>query len=168
VTNEWSIHIELAHTAPTVSDDQVDTMLEALASHGAAVSVGPKALGVQFFLQAPTPARALNGGLRIVLAAARAADIPTTRITDVGIQAWSDFLRKLDMPNIPELVGVAEVAILLNVSKQRASVLAHYRDFPRPIAELASGPIWKKAAILRHVGQWPRKPGRPARQLAPA
>ena len=165
---DWSIHVELSHALPTVSDDQVDAILEALASHGAALSVGPKTLGVQFFLQAPTPARALAASLRIVMSTVRLAAIHPARITEVEIQAWSDFLQKLDIPNIPDLVGVAEVAILLKVSKQRASVLARHKDFPRPIAELASGPIWKKPSILRHVGQWPRKPGRPAKQLVPA
>lgn len=46
------------------------------------------------------------------------------------------------------LVGVAEVAAILSVSRQRVSQLLESRaDFPRPEAELAAGRIWSRTAI---------------------
>jgi hypothetical protein len=62
-------------------------------------------------------------------------------------------------------VGVAELAELLSVSKQRASELARKSDFPRPVSQLASGPIWRLSAILRYSRQWRRQPGRPKKRV---
>lgn len=42
-----------------------------------------------------------------------------------------------------ELVGIAEIARMLKVSKQRASALSRRGDFPAPIARLQAGPIWR-------------------------
>lgn len=54
------------------------------------------------------------------------------------------------------LVGVREVGKLLGVSRQRADQLVRTKDFPDPIAELASGRIWERAAVVR----WARDTGR--------
>lgn len=61
------------------------------------------------------------------------------------------------------LLGLTEIAALLGVSRQRASQLAtEYEDFPRPVAELASGRIWETAAIEAWASDHPvRPPGRP-------
>ncbi|GAA0570747.1 ParA family protein [Caenispirillum bisanense] len=48
-----------------------------------------------------------------------------------------------------DLLGLAEIAALLGVSKQAvANWKARKADFPKPIAELKSGPVWSKAAIV--------------------
>lgn len=61
--------------------------------------------------------------------------------------------------NLPVLVGVAEVADLLGVSKQRIGQLDQENArFPKPVVRLACGPIWSLddievfAAIERPVG----------------
>jgi predicted DNA-binding transcriptional regulator AlpA len=46
-----------------------------------------------------------------------------------------------------KLAGVAEAAELLGVSKQRLVDLARDPRFPRPEDILASGPVWRRAAI---------------------
>jgi predicted DNA-binding transcriptional regulator AlpA len=46
-----------------------------------------------------------------------------------------------------DLVGAAEIAALLGVSRQRVDQLSRHQDFPEPIAELASGRIWSRKAI---------------------
>ncbi|HYZ91289.1 MAG TPA: Clp protease N-terminal domain-containing protein [Actinomycetota bacterium] len=60
------------------------------------------------------------------------------------------------------LVGVAEIARLLGVSRQRVAQLsAAYPDFPRPEAELASGRVWSAESIEAWLATHPeRKPGR--------
>jgi predicted DNA-binding transcriptional regulator AlpA len=45
------------------------------------------------------------------------------------------------------LMGLAEVADLLGVSTQRVDQLAHREDFPRSIAELKGGRIWRRRDI---------------------
>lgn len=60
-----------------------------------------------------------------------------------------------------ELVGVAEIASILGVSRQRVSELRGRRGFPEPVADLASGPVWRLSSLQRFLTDWPRKPGRP-------
>jgi predicted DNA-binding transcriptional regulator AlpA len=45
--------------------------------------------------------------------------------------------------SFPELMGAAEVAELLGVSRQRVNQLAQGGDFPRPVAVLHAGRIWR-------------------------
>jgi prophage regulatory protein len=64
---------------------------------------------------------------------------------------------------VHHLVGVAEVARMLDVSKQRVSQLARdYEDFPSAEVELASGRVWKRSSIESWIRKHPaRRPGRP-------
>jgi len=60
------------------------------------------------------------------------------------------------------LVGMTEVAEILHVTPQRAHQIAQaYKDFPKPEVELASGRVWKRAAVEQWMHAHPvRKPGR--------
>jgi predicted DNA-binding transcriptional regulator AlpA len=58
------------------------------------------------------------------------------------------------------LIGLTEIAQLLNVSRQRVHVLRKRRDFPSPIAELAVGPVWNSRDLSAFVDGWNRAPGR--------
>ncbi len=55
-----------------------------------------------------------------------------------------------------ELVGVAEIAEMIGVSKQRVHQLASREDFPRPVASLIAGTIWRRDDIV----DWARRTGR--------
>ncbi|MDQ6526863.1 DNA-binding protein [Nocardioides sp. LHD-245] len=58
---------------------------------------------------------------------------------------------------MPEhLMGVAEVAELLGVTRQRVTQLAKSASFPPPYDTLAMGPVWLKVDIET----WARKTGR--------
>jgi chromosome partitioning protein len=49
-----------------------------------------------------------------------------------------------------ELVGVAEIAAMADVTKQAVSNWSHRQDsFPAPIQQLQSGPVWDKEVIAR-------------------
>ena len=54
------------------------------------------------------------------------------------------------------LMGVAEVAELLGVSRQRVTQLAKVDGFPKPTIRLASGPVWESADVER----WAKESGR--------
>ena len=59
-----------------------------------------------------------------------------------------------------DLVGVAEIAELLNISRQRVHVIAAtHDDFPDPVADLSAGKIWLRSDIL----QWAKASGREVR-----
>lgn len=55
-----------------------------------------------------------------------------------------------------KLVGLHEVAEILGVSRQRADQLARERDFPKPVAEIRAGRIWRESDIEK----WMVKRGR--------
>ena len=58
------------------------------------------------------------------------------------------------------LAGVTEVDDILGVSRQRAAQLAETQGFPAPVAELASGRIWRSQDV-RLWSETPRRGGRP-------
>ena len=59
--------------------------------------------------------------------------------------------RKLD------LMGVTEIREMLGVSRQRVhQIIRDHPEFPEPVAELASGKVWLRAAIVK----WARSVGR--------
>lgn len=61
-------------------------------------------------------------------------------------------------PAEQDLMGNAEVAAFLGVSRQRVLQLAARDDFPRPVAVLKMGQVWR----AEDVRQW--KDERPARR----
>ena len=47
-----------------------------------------------------------------------------------------------------DLVGIAETACMLGVSRQRVHQIAQMNpEFPKPVAELAAGRIWRRGEI---------------------
>jgi chromosome partitioning protein len=61
-----------------------------------------------------------------------------------------------------ELLGLAEVAELLGVTKRTATRYARRPDFPEPIARLRAGPIWLKKDVVAWARSGPpSRPGRP-------
>ena len=62
----------------------------------------------------------------------------------------------------PPVLGFAEIAAALGVSKQRASALIARADFPAPIATLSVGRIW----AYRDVADYCERHGRAIRPLA--
>ena len=56
-----------------------------------------------------------------------------------------------------DLVGVAEIADMLGISRQRVNAIVQtHDDFPEPVAELSAGRIWLREEIL----DWARRTGR--------
>lgn len=59
-----------------------------------------------------------------------------------------------------DVLGTAEVAALLGVSKQRVKQMTDLRILPTP-QNLAAGPIWDGWSMREFVNCWERIPGRP-------
>lgn len=107
----------------------------------------------------------LNIGGSLLDAAREAAHWVTKHVpgTPVAVEAMTnaEFDRRLEEPAFPQLAGIAEVADLLRVSRQRASELQTRSGFPAPVAQLRSGPVWRIGDLSRFDAEWDRKPGRP-------
>jgi hypothetical protein len=167
---EWSVRFNISRPEVTFTEEHVDAVLDALSTQAASGTYSPHELSMRFTMVCPTPIRAVREGFDLFVGALGKAGIPPGEegVVEAGVEAVPDLERRIGESNLPDLVGVAEVARLLNVSKQRASELARSPEFPRPIEVLAAGPIWRKTAILRHVGLWPRKAGRPRKRVTQA
>lgn len=55
-----------------------------------------------------------------------------------------------------DLMGIAEVADLLGVTRQRADQLSRGETFPTAVADLKGGRIWRR----KDIEQWARETGR--------
>jgi hypothetical protein len=164
--------VEMAGPAPTSPNginDRLEAFLELLAEPFAA-SVGGTpdesvdGLGrysAQLAVDADSPVDAAATGIGAVQEAAKLAELPEWPVVEVEIIEWAEFERRLEQPTHPDIIGVAELADMLEVTKQRASELARQQSFPRPFVLLASGPVWLEPTVRRFVNEWERRPGRP-------
>ena len=50
-----------------------------------------------------------------------------------------------------DLVGLHEIAEMVGVSRQRVDQLARQVGFPKPVAELKAGRIWRRRDIQRWI-----------------
>ena len=62
----------------------------------------------------------------------------------------------MNLSAVHHLVGVAEIAEMFGVTRQRVHQLIQANDFPAPEAELSAGRIWKRS----DVEAWGRATGR--------
>ena len=166
-SGEWSIAV--VRVRPNAPDENLDLAdmgveaveaLEALAG-GPTFSYGEDRYSFRFTITAPDFVSAIEEGRDLVLKASEQAGLPSWSVAHVEATEWTEFERQLIEPTHPDLIGVAELADMLDVSKQRASELARQSTFPQPIAQLASGPVWLEPTVQRFVSEWERRPGRP-------
>jgi hypothetical protein len=169
---DWSVYVQAAGPkgAPPLDEDALDLFVENLSAYspavtGAATPEQERIWSAQLSItnESDDPVRAVQVAVDVVIDAARKAGLPPWPVVKLEATEWDRFDAELDEPNTPDLVGVAELAELCGVTRQRASVLARSSGFPEPLAELASGPVWDLRMVKRFVRDWARKPGRPAR-----
>ncbi len=156
----YNVLIEAAGPAqaPPIPEDQLDTFAEGLAGYGAAVSgaILPEhertwSARVTVDQEADDPVRAAAFARDLGRHRRPSRGLPDWPIVKVEVTEWTRFCAELERPNRPELVGVAELATVAGVSKQRASVLARRADFPDPIATLAQGAVWDRRQVARFL-----------------
>jgi len=157
---EWSVDIEAVSKA-RLDEDFADAVLEELAPHVPALSISANRLEVRFSVDAPSASDAFAQALKLFGKAVPGAETLRAQIETAEELDWV-----LAASKVPDLIGVAELADLLNVSRQRASELARSRGFPKPWVVLEAGPVWKRSSVARFVGHWARQPGRPRRPVA--
>ena len=160
---EWNVRLQFQGVEiPEPVDDTLDALFELLEQQGPVATVSPGRMSIYLTLEAPSPESALRTARALFRQAAKRTGI-RGRGVPVGIEMHTDeeLERLIWEPNYPDVVGVAEVARILGVSRQRVSELARSRRFPKALYELAAGPIWVKSTIEAFAARWERKPGRP-------
>jgi hypothetical protein len=142
--------------------DRLCDLSEDLAQFGAAVGLTDGALSLTLSMQGDHPVSVLADADSIVRQSAKKCGLP--ELDDLGeahANAWERAEAELDKPTLPDLVSSVEAAEILGVSRQRVSELRRRKDFPEPVYELRTGPLWIRAGIERFNERWDRKPGRP-------
>lgn len=152
---EWSVTVYW-DCEPEVTQE----LLFDIAAMGGAAGgrPGEQRVDTTMTVAAPTAAVAVS------MATKRLARVVPGRLAGAEVMTTEEADRRLSEPAVPELVGIAEVAELLEVTKQRASSLGRLAAFPRPVAKLATGPVWLRSDLTTFKGSWDRRPGPKARR----
>lgn len=98
-------------------------------------------------------------GVDTVTRAVRVAGASAS-IREGRVLSREDFEAEMFRPSTPPggLVGVAETAAILGVSRQRvAEIRKDHKEFPAPVDDLKSGPVWDRAEVERFDRSWERK-----------
>ena len=169
---EWQVHLDLL-SVDGWTDDQVAVVLDNLAQHGASLSGHPLAgapglVGVTLTVGRPDGppidlGQAISDATLTVLTAVGEAGAAVGRLVAAEALTAEEADRRLATPDSLDLVGVAEVADQLGVTRQRVSELARQPTSPSPVSQLASGPVWTRASWWAFLDRWNRHPGRPRR-----
>ncbi len=160
---EWSVAVAIGGSSLT--EEEVEAVLDHLATDAPVVSYGPGSTHVQLSVVAGTVLGAARCAEAKVRSALAAAGVETFSLEGMEIVTADDLAASLEVPVVPTLVGVREIADLLGVTKQRASELARTAGFPPPLTTLAAGPVWAETTVRKFVETWQRRPGRPAAPL---
>lgn len=169
--NEQEVYtVDVEVWSGSADPDHFDDLLDLLADLGATAVVGHSSgagYGARFCIEAVDDVDAFVRGRELFLAALDKAGLDHETVAHVEVLDDRYAELEFDRPADP-LVGVTEVAEMLGVTRQRASELRTREGFPAPIADLASGPVWKSSSLRRFTETWERRPGRPRRKTTKA
>ncbi len=180
----WSIHIEAVGTEPADLDAGADELLDLLAVRGGSVTstIDGTRYGATFSMNFPADIEAVEGveleepftetaaavahwACEYFRTASKLAGLPAWPIVRCEVLTDEELDRELATPNFPELVGVAELADILGVSRPRASQIQTSAAFPDPVAVLRAGPVWTRPSINHFLEHWERRGGRPKKDV---
>ena len=152
---------DAAGTSDGTFDAFVEQLLDALEDLSPVASLGDDGLQFALAVDDADAAGAASMFVGRVGSALAECGVEGWTLVHASVHEWGDFERELSRSTHPRLVGIAEIARMAGVSRQRASQLARSPSFPKPHAELASGPVWFEPHVTKIVAAWERKPGRP-------
>lgn len=163
---DWSVQVMRLGDEPLLAfggpeDEKLADLSVQLVDVGGAITSRPDTFTVRVHVPAPDAGTAIADALEIIDKAIAEVGLPSWPVVHVEATEWSEFERRTDEPTYPGLIGLAELAARLKISKQRASELARTSHFPKPYVHLAAGPVWLEPTIESFVSEWKRKPGRP-------
>ena len=164
---EWSIDITRAGDGPALDPHDEETVERVQKAQWSIDEYAPVAsflgneISFQVAVKGEDPEEAVTEAVAVTDKALRNVDLPAWPVVEIEAVEWTRFEEQLKEPTYPEVVGIAELAEMLKVSKQRASELARDERFPRPHQMLASGPVWIAPNVRDFAATWVRKPGRP-------
>lgn len=152
---EWMRHSE-------TNEAELDELMDALAVYSAAIGPedspenGPWILAATITLEAGTLRQAIAAALQVVETATG------EKALAIEILPTHEFDRRVNKPLIPPLVGNAEIARMLGVSRQRAGQLVDVDGFPPAAVVTQAGPLRVRSQVEGWARTWERRSGRPS------
>ena len=156
-------HVDVTVTSEKqVTDDSTFEIMENLTGLSSNVAVHPDRHGalVSVFVDAPNIFMAITEACNSIT--------PTVlpwwgAVEVVGIEAKTEtaFEAELAEPLYPDVVGLAEIAVMAGVSRQRAAQFRSLPGFPDPVIVTGQGPLMSKAAVEVWLSNRVIKTGRP-------
>lgn len=164
--NHWSVMVAASVPAP-LTEEQAEALAVALGPDSAvALRYEPiPEVSARFDVQAGTLRAAVANGITTFAHAMDALGVTYTP-EEAEACTYEALDRELARPQVPPLVGMAEIADMLGVSRQRAHQVAEREDFPAPVQHLAAGSVYARSAVERFVAGWSRRAGRPPKASA--
>lgn len=156
VNLEWKVSSELP-------EESFDGLMMKLAPYMPALAASRHHLRTSLALEAADAEGAISAAVAEVRAALEAEHLDHFGPVGANVASSAEMDAELAQDPIPRLVGIAEIARYLRISRQRASMLAKSGVFPPPVTRLAAGPVWLESSIFRFASNWERLPGRPKR-----
>lgn len=115
--------------------------------------------GARFCISAPEADTAVDEGVQTLREASASVGLPEAPVVDVEASTLAEVTRAHSDVEVPELIGVTELAELLGVGHHLVTLLVRAKGFPPPAAELNAGPVWTVAAVDRFLRRVRSDPG---------
>lgn len=163
MTTEWRAILTYPHPE-NLDDDALETLVRAVPGYGVIdANASTHTMRVEMTIEAATLRQATEAALKAARTAHTDAFGHPGEPTHLRVLDVDEHLRESTNPTPLDLVGLVEVADIIGRTKQRAGQLAQQPDFPAPVAELRSGPVWTRASIEHWFEHWHPQTGRPRR-----
>ena len=139
----WSVLIEGRPAKPV----DPEKLSEQLADLHAVVSFGDGLLSTAATVDAHSPMEAYD----FVYETLAGVVVGQVKIEKAEILSEERQARELEVSNLPDLVGLAEIAELAGTTRQRVFQMTANKGFPAAVLELRSGRLWSRPAIVRYL-----------------
>lgn len=160
----YSAYIEL--DAPDVSEEVIEALFVDLEDCSPSVAIAPNGnLSVRLFVQADNVQHGVTTAIATVQSAAASHHIAPATVAAVEVITEAELDRRLAEPAVPTLAGLAEIAEILGVTKQRAQKVAGLPAFPPAVQPLMAGPVYVRDQVIAFETSWVRTTGRPVTRL---
>lgn len=140
----------------TFDDERLDDALEAINDHGGILSVSDES--ERICAHYAFSANSALAAIEIASQIAKATEAACGHVEGIDIRDERCADRELYEPDIPTLVGYAEIAAMAGVSRQRARQFAEIQGFPNVATATAGGPLFVKAAVDEWLNSRNSKP----------
>lgn len=156
----WEVLVEGAPAGDEASDENIVALVASLKLIGGAAAKRGNTVAATVPVEAESARAAAGVAESLVLLHARQAGLRAFRALRLEAVDTASSLLSTEAET-GEILGSAEVARLLGVSRQRVQQLRAEGRFPAPLLELSATPVWLRRSVETFITSWSRRPGRP-------